>query len=522
MLDDNAVTDDVMPGDDVTPDLAPIEERFASGDLSGALAGLTRLDLTTMPVQLFDRALPLLLMSAMVVKGETRARRILDDVARARGDADPVVAAILKTYRAEACDAPDAAERLAGEALAELRTLDAAPVTRHRALTALINVRVDKGLGFDEDACQEAEALEPGLALVASVDSAEAQRGLLSYQVGDIDTSRTSLRSLYDEAVADGHFMIAGLYATHRAMTELYAGRPHAAREYLDEGERLGAMPHPPTPAVVRARGLLAVQERDEGALRALLAEPTFHGSEEHGAFGRAALIGVAAARREEWLEANEQLRRAEALADSLGLHEPGRRLWLDFPLAQSYVALGLREEARAVVERLSTMSGGRRPLLDGVVARINGLLAAPEDPVRALELLEESVAILSGAGLPDQLVLSLIELGRQRRACGRYAEARRALQRADLVAAQSSDRSLSAVARRVLDGSSLDALLEPLTEREREVALAAADGDSNRVIARAAFTSVRTVETQLSSIYRKLAISSRHQLTALVAAARR
>ncbi|WP_369375136.1 LuxR C-terminal-related transcriptional regulator [Promicromonospora sp. Populi] len=503
-------------------DLASIEGQFVRGDVEGALARLDRLDLTTMPVPLFDRALPLLLMAAMVVKGEERALQILDEVAQARGAADPVIVAVLKNYRAEAGGDPVVAERLATEALTELRELDAAPVAQHRALTNLINVRVDQGLGFDHEAYRAAAALEPGLTLVAPVDSAEAQRGLLSYQVGDIDTSRTSLRLLYERAVTDGQLMIAGLFATHRAMVELFAGRPHAARAYLADGERLGALPDPPTPSVLRARGLIAVQEGDEGALRGLLAEPTFHGSEAHGAFTRAALVGLAAARREEWREAGWQLRKAERLADSLGLHEPGRRLWLDFPLAHSYVALGQLDEAAEVCARLRAMSGGRRPLLDGVAARVEGLLAAADDPGRALALLEDSVAMLAGEALPDQLVLSLIELGRRHRADGRFAEARRVLERAGVVAAQSSDRTLVAAAGRVLDESSLDSLLEHLTEREREVALAAADGGSNRQIARIGNTSIRTVETQLSSIYRKLDISSRHQLTALVVAARR
>jgi len=65
--------------------------------------------------------------------------------------------------------------------------------------------------------------------------------------------------------------------------------------------------------------------------------------------------------------------------------------------------------------------------------------------------------------------------------------------------------------------GTRHDSVLAALTGREREVALAVIHGASNRMIAQDSNTSVRTVETQLSSIYRKLGVTSRHQLTALL-----
>jgi len=59
---------------------------------------------------------------------------------------------------------------------------------------------------------------------------------------------------------------------------------------------------------------------------------------------------------------------------------------------------------------------------------------------------------------------------------------------------------------------------VESLTPSERRVAEMAASGPTNREIAQALFITQRTVEVHLTSIYRKLRISSRSQLTAALA----
>jgi DNA-binding CsgD family transcriptional regulator len=53
----------------------------------------------------------------------------------------------------------------------------------------------------------------------------------------------------------------------------------------------------------------------------------------------------------------------------------------------------------------------------------------------------------------------------------------------------------------------------EALTGREREVALLAARGRTSPQIASALYLSVRTVDTHLSRVYRKLMIDGRHEL---------
>lgn len=57
---------------------------------------------------------------------------------------------------------------------------------------------------------------------------------------------------------------------------------------------------------------------------------------------------------------------------------------------------------------------------------------------------------------------------------------------------------------------------MEPLTNREKEVALLVAQGLSNREIADKLCISIKTVESHLTRIYEKLGIRSRTRLVKL------
>ena len=64
------------------------------------------------------------------------------------------------------------------------------------------------------------------------------------------------------------------------------------------------------------------------------------------------------------------------------------------------------------------------------------------------------------------------------------------------------------------IDISSIDEDLDRLSQREREVLRLIARGYAYKEIAKELFISVKTVETHVSSVLRKLQLSNRHQLT--------
>jgi DNA-binding NarL/FixJ family response regulator len=75
---------------------------------------------------------------------------------------------------------------------------------------------------------------------------------------------------------------------------------------------------------------------------------------------------------------------------------------------------------------------------------------------------------------------------------------------------------AFAASAAALPDGAkpSFDPELDQLTSREREVLRLIAQGYTYKEIARELFISVKTVESHVSSVLRKLQLSSRHQLT--------
>ncbi|MDN5563902.1 MAG: response regulator transcription factor [Luteococcus sp.] len=64
------------------------------------------------------------------------------------------------------------------------------------------------------------------------------------------------------------------------------------------------------------------------------------------------------------------------------------------------------------------------------------------------------------------------------------------------------------------IDVASIDEDLDRLSPREREVLKLIARGYAYKEVARELFISVKTVETHVSSVLRKLQLSNRHQLT--------
>ena len=64
------------------------------------------------------------------------------------------------------------------------------------------------------------------------------------------------------------------------------------------------------------------------------------------------------------------------------------------------------------------------------------------------------------------------------------------------------------------IDVAPVDEDLDRLTEREREVMRLIARGYAYKEVARELFISIKTVETHMSSVLRKLQLSSRHELT--------
>ena len=144
------------------------------------------------------------------------------------------------------------------------------------------------------------------------------------------------------------------------------------------------------------------------------------------------------------------------------------------------------------------------------------------------LELLERGVAPSSASPARLDHVRALVDLGAALRRAGRRAHAREPLSRRSKQptrAAQTRSppaRTSSCWPPERDRAAQSSPEHNALTASERRVAILGAQAQSNRQIAAALYITVRTVENHLASCYRKLGISSRHDLPGALAADRR
>jgi DNA-binding CsgD family transcriptional regulator len=167
------------------------------------------------------------------------------------------------------------------------------------------------------------------------------------------------------------------------------------------------------------------------------------------------------------------------------------------------------------------------RPLLHGWAYRIDALKAG--DAPHAERLFGLAIQAHREDDRRVELGRSLLLYGGWLRRARRIGEARQHLREAhDLLLACGAGAFLAAAERElaasgvavtsVQRAPGLDEALADLTPQERSITEAAARGASNRVIADQLFLSPKTVEHHLTSIYRKLGVRSRSQLSALLA----
>jgi DNA-binding CsgD family transcriptional regulator len=203
---------------------------------------------------------------------------------------------------------------------------------------------------------------------------------------------------------------------------------------------------------------------------------------------------------------------------EAVGSRNPAFIAWRS-SAALAKLQLGERGEARRLAsEELQLARTWGAPRALGAALRVAGTIEGGE---HGLVLLEEAVEVLGESPAKLEHAKARAELGAALRRANRRSQAREQLRQAVELAticgatswAERAETELLATGARprriALSG------VESLTPSERRIAEMAAEGPTNREIAQELFVTQRTVEVHLTSIYRKLGISSRSQLAA-------
>jgi DNA-binding CsgD family transcriptional regulator len=308
------------------------------------------------------------------------------------------------------------------------------------------------------------------------------------------------------------------------ADNEIRAGNVRAAVTLIDDLER-----HEPENKYHRGmRHIFRVWRAhalgDEAGAQAAASEALRHaGCESHPAITAqlAAWQGHFALLRGDLAESFAQLSRAAEIGKAFG--NPAL-LRCEADLVEVLIRLGRHREATQALVRLESRSVGlRSPWLIMAVARSRAMLA---DGEQSLQLFSQA---LEGRGAHDSVLeraRTLLCYAERLNAFGRVRAARDALAHAKVMFEEKGAVAWS----QHVDAFLFHELLEPprqqdnpamlmLADHERALAKMVARGMRNKDIAATLYVSVRTVEVRLTSIYRKLGVESRAQLTALAAA---
>jgi DNA-binding CsgD family transcriptional regulator len=350
-----------------------------------------------------------------------------------------------------------------------------------------------------------------------SANSAYSSFAVLLKIADEFDESRTMLLSVLQHNDDEGALPFV---LSHLPQLELWSGNWDAAEEYaqrhLEAALRTGQHDQ-----AVQARTNLALIDVHRGDVTqaAAMAEEVRRTGHDHGDSwterSGLGLLGLVAMAEGDAERAVVLLQRWHDLGEQMALREPGYcRMQGD--LVEALVATGLLDEAHRYAEFMQANATRlARPSLLAGAARARALVAAAAgDRDLAVSLANAAVAGFAATPMVVEHARALLTLGQIHRRFKEKAAARAALTEALAVftrlgAERLAERTRQDLARLGLRTTESTAL----TETELRVARLAATGKTVRQVGSELFISPKTVEANLTRVYRKLGLSGRAEL---------
>ncbi|WP_231750960.1 LuxR family transcriptional regulator, partial [Mycobacterium sp. NAZ190054] len=393
------------------------------------------------------------------------------------------------------------------------------PSLTSQALAMWVYVNCQAGGGLDEAALQRAVELEDADGEVPIPFRAGAVRAVMRAVTGRLPEADRELADIAARCRERGAEHDVMAVTGYRTLVAVWRGRYDEADRHAEElMERAGQVGG----SMVIAMSIRAVAAAYRG--RQAQARDLAQSALAQGA-GHVSLTGWARATLT-FLDVSlgDYASAAEAAAPLLQLYRPfsGTELiwcWFVPDAVEALIALGRHGDAEPMIDAFER-NGAKldRAWLLAVGSRCRAMLSAAQgDLDGALRAAGRAMAQHDRLPMPFERARTELVLGDiQRRLRRRDAAARTvraALQRFEQLGTPLwAERARSELARiNVVDRSAG----AELTDSERRIAELVASGMSNKDVADTLYVSVKTVETNLTRVYRKLGIRSRSQLSA-------
>jgi DNA-binding CsgD family transcriptional regulator len=381
-------------------------------------------------------------------------------------------------------------------------------------VTAYHELRAGNGLSLA--ALEHAVELDAATRPVPVMERAGMVLGMLLRFACRFNEARRYLDEMRRCAEDEGDDGVIHHILGHIALLECWTGDYDAAIQSARTGRDLMAETGMGSPSVTSAHSLAEAHLGNLEVARAI-ASVDIAADEAQGELAGVACqlrsLGFIELSAGNLSAAADHLQRALGLADRLGGEPAVLRVHGD--AVEALVGLGRLEDAERLTDALDRSTSSGLPWSRAVTSRCRGLLAAARDDVgTAVTMLDQSVADHQQVPMPFEQARTMLALGAALRRSRRNRDARDVLTQAlDIftrlrtpVFATRASEELARIGGRV-------SAHRELTATEARVADLVAAGNTNREVADSMVISVRTVESHLSHVYRKLDVRSRTEL---------
>ena len=513
------------PYDVLHRSVAAAEYLFRLGDPARARAVLTR-GLCGVPPGP-DRVPGLLLQAtiASLELGDATIAAMCEQALREAGD-EPLLRARCHATFAETSPSGAVADFAhAQRALDLLQAMESAP--RDLLSNVLTNVAVHGcrlGRGLAVSALEQAVALQSGTTALPVSDRPGMALGIYLKVADRFEESRTWLRTIRTCALDEGDDSALPMTLGHLALLECWAGNYAPALQYAIDGRGHATRIGYQGPMVASAHVLVLAHLGRLSEARAL-GELDLAADEALGYHSAVALhhrsLGITEIFAGNSPSGVAHLKAALAIAREIDIAEPAiMRLHPD-------AVAGLLDVGEVTTAELLTTelaeshAANGLPWSGAMAARCHGLLRASSgDLDAAIAAFERALLEHERLPMPFEEARTRLLLGITLRRAGMRSDARRELEAALTVFVRLGAPVQTAQARAELAGiGGRVGGDDALTAMELRLATLVGAGHTSREVAAALFISVRTVDSHLGRVYRKLGLRSRTELAVWIAA---